>query len=159
MTNKEFITIYYGAIVKHYCILILPFILFAACSQQQTTESAQQKNIAVARQLFEQFNKHDWNSMAALYADTALFLDPSLGTTPVPQSRRQISEKYTQLHSVFPDIRDDVQNIYPSGTDRVIVEFISTGTLPDGTTMTLPICTVFTIEDGSIVQDFTYYDN
>lgn len=30
---------------------------------------------------------------------------------------------------------------------------------PDNSKFTLPICTVFTIENGLITQDFTYYDN
>ncbi|WP_262892331.1 hypothetical protein ACN9ML_07985 [Dyadobacter endophyticus] len=41
----------------------------------------------------------------------------------------------------------------------MIVEFISTGTAPDKSKFTLPICTIFTIENGNITQDFTYYDN
>ena len=41
----------------------------------------------------------------------------------------------------------------------MIVEFISTGTAEDGSQFELPICTIFTIENGKITKDFTYYDN
>lgn len=145
--------------MKHILFLLLPLLLFAACAQQPQTGSIQKENIAVAEKLFEHFNKHEWSAMAALYADSALFLDPSLGTTPVFQSHRQITEKYTQLQSLFPDIRDNIQFIGASGNDRVIVEFVSTGTQPDGGKMFLPICTVLTLANGRIVKDFTYYDN
>ncbi|WP_198412578.1 nuclear transport factor 2 family protein [Kaistella antarctica] len=49
--------------------------------------------------------------------------------------------------------------IYPSGNQHIIVEFISRGTAPDNTKFELPICTIFTIENGLITKDFTYYDN
>ena len=60
---------------------------------------------------------------------------------------------------MFPDIKDRIVNIYPSGDKHVVVEFISTGTAPDGTKFELPICTIFTIENGKITKDFTYFDN
>lgn len=139
--------------------LFLSVFLLSSCAvNDRTMDEQQKKNIAVAQSLFDHFNKHEWGAMAELYADSALFLDPSFGTTPVRQSRRQVEEKYAQLNTVFPDIRDDIQFIGPVGNDRVLVEFISSGTQPDGSKMTLPICTIFTIEGSKIVKDFTYYD-
>ena len=41
----------------------------------------------------------------------------------------------------------------------MIVEFVSTGTAPDGTKFELPIVSIFTIEEGMITKDWTYYDN
>jgi ketosteroid isomerase-like protein len=48
---------------------------------------------------------------------------------------------------------------YPAGEQHIVVEFISRGTAPDSTKFELPICTIFTIENGKIVKDFTYFDN
>ncbi len=42
---------------------------------------------------------------------------------------------------------------------HITVESISTGTAADGSKFELPICTIFTIENGKITKDFTYYDN
>jgi ketosteroid isomerase-like protein len=56
-------------------------------------------------------------------------------------------------------LKDEVKAVYPSGENHIIVEFISTGTAPDNSKFELPICTIFTIENGKITKDFTYYDN
>lgn len=124
-------------------------------SGQETME----KNISIVKDVYRHFNAHDWRAMAALYSDSAEFKDPSFGTGIVRQSRRQTEEKYTALQRMFPDLRDDVVQIYPSGTDHVVVEFVSSATQPDGQRFTLPICTIFELRNGVIVKDFTYYDN
>jgi ketosteroid isomerase-like protein len=120
--------------------------------------TTQEENIRIAKSVFEYFNQHDWEKMAALYTDPADFKDPSLGQEIVQQTRAQIVEKYKALEEMSHDVRDDIIQVYPSGDRHVIVEFISSGTAPDGTKWTLPICTIFTIENGLITKDFTYYD-
>ena len=105
----------------------------------------------VARLLFERFNQHDWEGMAALYTDTAEFKDPSFGKSIVKQTRAETVKKYKELNTLFTN--------YPSGDKYVTVEFISKGTAPDGTLFELPICTILTVENGFIRKDFTYYDN
>jgi len=118
----------------------------------------QDENIILAKSVFEHFNKHEWEKMAGLYTDPAEFKDPSFGKEIVWQTHEQIAKKYGEMGEIFPDIHDDVVAIYPSWEKHVIVEFISSGTAPDGTKWTLPICTIFTIEDGIITKDFSYYD-
>lgn len=118
-----------------------------------------QRNEALVRRYYELFNAHRWDEMAALYAPTAEFKDPSLGPRVVPQTREQIARKYRELAGMFPDIRDTVVATYPSGDRHIIVEFVSSGTAPDGAKFELPIATILTIEDGLITHDFTYYDN
>jgi predicted SnoaL-like aldol condensation-catalyzing enzyme len=135
-------------------ILLLLFALAFLGSCESTVEQA---NVVIARKLFEHFNNHDWAAMAALYSDPAEFKDPSLGPGIVPQTRQQTAEKYKQLETMSPDIHDEIVQIYPSG-NFVTVEFISSGTGPDSVKWSLPICTIFTIEDGVITKDFTYYD-
>ncbi len=123
------------------------------------TASTDSSTIKQALLLFEKFNQHDWAGMAALYADTALFKDPSLGTGIVPQTRQQTIQKYTQLQQAFTNIKDSVVALYPSGSQTVVAEFISKGTAPDGSAFQLPIITVLTIQNGLIIKDYTYYDN
>jgi len=117
-----------------------------------------EENIRIAKRVYEFFNEHDWEKMAALYAEPADFKDPSFGQETVKQTREQIVQKYRELEEMSRDVRDDVLQVYPSGDEHVIVEFISSGTAPDGTKWTLPICTIFTLENGQITKDFTYYD-
>lgn len=117
-----------------------------------------EENVRIAKSVFEYFNRHDWEGMSALYTDPAEFKDPSLGQGIVKQTRAQIVQKYKGLEEMSHDVRDDLLQVYPSGDRHVIVEFVSSGTAPDGTRWTLPICTIFTIENGKITKDFTYYD-
>jgi len=117
------------------------------------------KNMDLVNQYFEHFNNHDWKKMAEMYTETAEFKDPSLGQGIVKQTREQTAKKYSELNEAFPDLKDNVIQVYPSGENHIIVEFVSSGTAPDGSKFELPICTIFTIENGKIVKDFTYYDN
>ncbi|PSL22967.1 nuclear transport factor 2 family protein [Dyadobacter jiangsuensis] len=145
--------------------LLLLLVIFAltACQPKETNqETSATKNLDnenLVKQYFGHFNRHDWQQMAAMYSDTAEFKDPSLGEGVVPQTHEQIIKKYGELQQMIPDVRDSVVTIYPSGDKHIIVEFISTGTAPDKSKFALPICTIFTIENGKITQDFTYYDN
>ncbi|MBX7126414.1 MAG: nuclear transport factor 2 family protein [Cyclobacteriaceae bacterium] len=132
-------------------------LLLTACERPQPAGAA--SNEKIVRQYFDLFNRHDWSAMAAMYTDTANFKDPSLGSGVVKQTRQQTIDKYTQLNEAFPDVHDEIVALYPSGERHIVVEFVSTGTAPDGSAFTLPICTIFTLEGGLIAGDYTYYDN
>lgn len=108
---------------------------------------------------FDLFNQHNWESLASMYSLEAEFKDPSLGPNVVKQSREEFIRKYTGLSESIPDVKDTVISVYPSGDKYVIVEFISSGTAPDGTKFELPVCTIFEIDAGLITKDFTYFDN
>jgi ketosteroid isomerase-like protein len=141
--------------------LLIPFLLFLSlysCTTQNKKDMTAD-NEKLIKQYFDHFNNHDWVKMASLYADPADFRDPSLGQEIVKQTRAQTVKKYEELSAAFKDIRDSITAIYPSGEKHIIVEFVSSGTAPDGSKFTLPICTIFTIENGLITKDYTYYDN
>jgi ketosteroid isomerase-like protein len=133
--------------------------LCSACQPQGEQTQPGAENEKLVRTYFDLFNQHEWKQMADLYADTTEFKDPSLGPGIVKQSRQQTIAKYTELSGVFPNLRDELVQIYPSGDKHIVVEFVSRGTASDQSTFELPICTIFTIEKGKIVKDFTYYDN
>ncbi|MBK6825707.1 MAG: nuclear transport factor 2 family protein [Chitinophagaceae bacterium] len=134
-------------------------IVLNSCVNQHSVGASAAINEKLVKQYFEYFNRHDWEKMAGMYTEVADFKDPSLGEGVVKQTRQQTKEKYTELNRIFPDIKDEILQIYPSGEKHVIVEFMSTGTPSGGKGFVLPICTVFTIENGLITKDFTYYDN
>lgn len=142
--------------------VLCTFVLAAAlitCNNKKSATGAGFDNEMLIRQYYEHFNRHEWEKMAALYTEIADFKDPSLGQGIVKQTRQQIIEKYAELGAIFPDVKDEVIQIYSSRDKYVIVEFVSKGTAPDGSMFELPICTIFTIENGQIAKDFTYYDN
>ena len=93
-----------------------------------------------------------------MYAEKAKFKDPALGPGIHIRTRSEFVEHYVALEEMIPDVQDSVINFYPCG-NTVVVEFISTGTGPDGERFQLPICAILTIEDGFIARDYTYYDN
>ena len=139
--------------------LFIVTIALVSCNNSNQKSMSATDSEKIVRQYFEHFNNHDWTSMAKMYTETAEFKDPSLGPGLVKQTRQQIIEKYSGLCEIFPDIKDSVLQIYSSGNNHIIVEFVSSGTALDSTQFELPICTIFTIENGLISKDFTYFDN
>jgi len=155
--NSQDQSIYY---MKNVTCIVFVLATLVACQQPKSDRAgASSGNEALVHQYFEHFNNHDWAAMAAMYAETSDFKDPSLGQGIVKQSQQQIIAKYAELQSTFPDVRDSILNVYSAGDKHIVVEFVSTGTAPDSSTFELPICTIFTIENGVITKDFTYYDN
>ncbi|RXK81708.1 nuclear transport factor 2 family protein [Filimonas effusa] len=143
-----------------YCIILLAAIItLVSCNEKNKTNHMVSENEKLVQQYFEHFNNHDWEKLAAMYTETAAFKDPSLGKGIVKQTRLQVVNKYSELAQMFPDVKDKVIQTYPSGSNHIIVEFVSTGTAPDNTKFELPICTIFTIENGKISKDFSYFDN
>jgi hypothetical protein len=141
------------------------FLFFIICigitnckNEIQPTPSANNHEVFV-KQYFGYFNQHSWEKLASLYTDTAQFKDPTLGKGIVLQTKEQTIKKYTELNSMFPDLHDSLVNLYASGNNHVIIEFVSSGTGPDQVKFELPICTILTIENGLIIKDFTYFDN
>jgi steroid delta-isomerase-like uncharacterized protein len=142
--------------MKIYLLVIPAILTLFSCNQPKENSGENEK---LVKQYFEYFNKHDWHKMAAMYSDTAAFKDPSLGQGVEKQTKAQIIKKYGELSQIFPDVKDEIISVYPSGDKHIIVEFVSTGTAPDSSKFELPICTIFKIENGLITQDFTYFDN
>ena len=150
--------------MKRLIILSIICIGLSSCQEEpsqniELQQVQQEANVALINQYFEHFNNHEWEQMASMYADPAEFKDPSFGTESIRQTRVETVAKYSELNAIFSDLHDRVVLIYPSGNDHVIVEFISTGTAPDGSSFELPICSILTIQNGNIIKDYTYYDN
>lgn len=145
--------------MKNLLALFILITTLIACNSTKEKTMETSENEKLIKAYFEHFNKHEWTKMADMYSENSEFKDPSLGQGIVKQTRQQIIDKYSQLNQVFPDVHDKVVQLYASGDKHIIVEFVSTGTAPDGSKFELPICTIFTIENGIITKDFTYYDN
>ncbi|MFH6957371.1 nuclear transport factor 2 family protein [Flavobacterium aquidurense] len=147
--------------MKKIILFGIAFLVISCNNQNQSKIMETTKNEKLIKQYFEYFNKHDWKKMSEMYTETADFKDPSLALGPgiIKQTRKQIEDKYAELNNIFPDLHDKVIQVYPSGEKHIIVEFVSTGTAPDNSKFELPICTIFTIENGLITKDFTYFDN
>lgn len=135
----------------------IPIVIVAVIAAGCSASTEQEKNAATAKKLFDAFNKHDWNEMASVYSESAMFLDPSYGIEYASKTRSETAAKYSDMEKLFPDIHDHVVGVHPSG-DVVTVEFVSTGKMNDSVSFKLPIISVLTFKDGLIVKDATYYD-
>lgn len=139
--------------------LFIALLLLISCNNKKEETMEPTSNEKLVKQYFDYFNNHEWTKMATMYAEISNFKDPSLGQGIVKQTRQQIIDKYSELNKVFPDLHDQVIQLYPSGENHIIVEFVSSGTASDNSKFELPICTIFTIENGIITKDYTYFDN
>jgi ketosteroid isomerase-like protein len=139
--------------MKKFPYVILLIVVLGSCAMQDPGAA----NRAVADRMFEAFNKHDWEAMANCYSETASFLDPSFGTEYVSKTRQETVAKYNEMTRLFPDLHDEVTAMYTS-EDKVIAEFIATGSMSDSVKFRIPIAIVLTMKDGRIVKDATYYD-
>lgn len=144
--------------MKKYVVVIGLLFALACTSQKSSEETPSAANIEIAKKMFAAFNQHDWELMASYYSEDATFLDPSYGKEYVSKTRRELVQKYREMEAVAPDIHDELINLY-ADNNTVIVEFISSGTAPNGTKWQLPICSILTIENGKIVKDATYFDS
>jgi ketosteroid isomerase-like protein len=143
--------------MKSLAVTVIIIGLLASCNTKKTKSTG--SNEKLVQQYFAHFNNHDFTKMANMYSDTAEFKDPTLGQGIVKQTRMQTVEKYSTLNKIFPNLKDEVIKMYPSGDKHIVVEFKSSGTGADNSTFELPICAIFTIENGLITKDFTYFDN
>jgi ketosteroid isomerase-like protein len=133
-------------------------LVWACVACTNTPNSGENENIAHVKSMFDAFNRHDWKTMSEHYADSAQFLDPSFGPHYVIQSRSDIVKKYQELEQMFPNVSDQIVNVFAAG-NTVAVEFISTGNSGDSISLRLPISAVLTLQNGLIVKDATYYNN
>jgi steroid delta-isomerase-like uncharacterized protein len=144
--------------MKKLAILIFMFLVLYACKGKVEINTRNQNEVLI-KKYFEYFNAHNWDAMANMYSDTADFKDPTLGKEIVKQTKKQTAAKYKELAGIFPNIKDEVVNTYYTEKNQIVVEFVSSGTSADAKSFTLPICTIFTIENGKITKDYTYFDN
>ncbi|MCZ2480401.1 nuclear transport factor 2 family protein [Aquirufa nivalisilvae] len=143
--------------MKQIFALLVVSLFFVSC--QSSSSNIEEKNKELIEKYFTLFNQHDWKALSEMYVDSAAFKDPTSGMKVIRKTKAQFVQEYTGLQQQFPDVHDQVLSIYPSGEKHVTVEFVSTGTRADQKKFELPIVVIFRIENGKIVQDFTYYVN
>jgi ketosteroid isomerase-like protein len=129
---------------------------------------AQPDNASIARTLYDDWNKRDFDHLAGLLAYDGEILLVGSGTSfRGPQGARQFSQMWADG---FPDGRVTIDNII-SGGDHVVVEQTGRGTqtgtlaaaggdIPaTGRSVTLQLCDVLRIEDGKISSFRSYFDS
>ena len=132
-------------------VLIVLVILFGAPARAKGFRTPAQD---IIQQLFLAFNRHDLDAMARLYARDAVLDSPDFCSAR--SGPEGVRKTYADLFRTFPDIIDQVAVSIGNG-DRVAVQFVahSQGFEPTGE---LRLATFFTIRNGLIVRDETYFD-
>ena len=137
-----------------------------AAPTTEATVTDEQQTVQVMQQMFEAFNKHDLEAMAALYAEDAVFVSPEM--TEPKRGKAAVTEIYGPLFEMSPNVYDEVKHYIYNGKDEVAVEFVSKGTIENvgpsdppqmkGKEFELKIFCRLKVKDGKIVEDVTYYD-
>ena len=127
-----------------------------------------QDNATIARTLYDDWNKRDFDHLASLVADDGEIVLVGSGTSfRGPEGSRQFSRMWADG---FPDGRATIDKVIAAGDD-VVVQFTGrgthTGTLAGpggdipatGRSVTLQLCDVHRIEGGKIISLRSYFDS
>lgn len=127
-----------------------------------------EENASIARKIYEDWNRRDFDSAAALVADDAELVVVGSDTRfRGPDGMREYDRMWADA---FPDGRVEIDNVIATG-DQVVVEFTGRGTqtgtlrapggdIPaTGRSVTMHLCDVLTIRDGRIRGSRTYFDS
>ncbi|HEX2219941.1 MAG TPA: nuclear transport factor 2 family protein [Gemmatimonadales bacterium] len=118
----------------------------------------------MAEQLSEQFMSalQDAERTGTLDALLALFHDDAealnLGRTEPVQGREGLREFWQAYLSAFREIRSEFTHVVEGGSGSVL-EWISRGTLPDGSPVEYRGVSVLEVEGGRVRKFRTYYDS
>lgn len=126
-----------------------------------------QENIKVVRNIYDSYNRRDFDSALKNIDKNVEIVNVALNTTlRGPDGFRQFMQGW---ETAFPDSKVDVKNIFAS-EDFVVVEFTGKGThkgvlwTPDGELpatgkpLNLNFCDIHTVKDGKITRMKSYYD-
>ena len=116
----------------------------------------------IAREMFESFNKRDWNKMRSLmHADYTY-----TGSDGEVQRGAEAGLAVAQMFATaMPDAKVTIGHIHAAG-NVAITEFTGSGTQtgpfmdisPTGRKVTMPVCNVIEIRDGKVVAEREYMD-
>jgi|GEM_PF-706632 len=148
-----------------FCPFFIVVVLVLVPGRQAAAQQALLAPEAVVRAHFDLLNRHDLNGLARQYAADAAVRSPSW--EGVHTGGAAVQAAYGRYFATSPDLRYTVTNVVVA-PQAVTVEYRSTGTMtkpengePDymtGKTYTLQNCAVFTVKNGKITTESTYFD-
>lgn len=155
-----------GILVKSLLVLCLPtIIIISACnkdkkpvSPEPKTEASREKQLKLlTTEWFDAFNRHDIAYIENSYDVNAILEDPDHPNKPL-KGNKAIANTYRQLFTYVPDVHDSVYTMI-ADSNKVAVEFISTGTTGGGGSFKMRIGTILEFSEANkIIRDATYYD-
>ncbi|WP_347260371.1 nuclear transport factor 2 family protein [Rudaea sp.] len=114
------------------------------------------QSMDLVRLKFAAFNKHDADAIEKIYARDATLHSPDY---PDLAGNKPIADTYRRLFDAVPDAEDKLETLENS-SNRVYARFVLTGHLQGAQDkpINVRIISVYTVKDGHIVDDSTYYD-
>ena len=156
------------SLASSYILISVTAILLLSCQRQpreiandhkneRVVTASVAENKAATLRLFEHFNNHDVEALAALYSDDAVLISPDFEEQRI--GREGVRTTYGALFEDFPSVRDEVKSIVAEG-NSVAIEFTSYLGIADhkDDDVSINIATFLTFEGGQIVRDTTYFD-
>src|SRR6218665_389556 len=101
--------------------ILITLVIF--CSMlifcNNSNDKIQAENKELIENYFKLFNEHKWKELSEMYVENAEYKDPSFGTGIIKQTKKDFVKKYSELNQIFPDLKDKVVKIYPSGDKNI----------------------------------------
>jgi ketosteroid isomerase-like protein len=128
----------------------------AACAGNAPSPAGQADAAKTVQRKFTAFDQHDAAAIQDVYGVDAVLHSPDY---PELKGNGPISGTYRQLFAAIPDAKDEVQSFDVIG-DKVYVQFVLTGHWSGAADKPVHarIMSIYTVADGHIVADTTYYD-
>ncbi len=117
-----------------------------------------QANLDLVRKGYAAFSAGDAEALSAMMSPDCVHIVP--GSSPLSGPHKGVNNVlglYGQLaERTAGSIKVDLQDVVSDGGDRVIAIHRSTGTRPDGRSLSMQEALLFTISDGKVaeIQDF-----
>jgi hypothetical protein len=112
--------------------------------------------MAAVRHKFAAFNQHDVGAIEKIYSSRATLNSPDyrhlVGNKP-------IAETYRKLFDSIPDAKDEIELLESAG-EHVYAQFVLSGHWNgmQDKPVNVRIMAAYTVRDGRIIEDATYYD-
>ena len=122
------------------------------------------ENQALARRSFEAFNQRDLAAAGAIYASSYVLHSP-LAPPDLPRGPDGVRQQHAGYLAAFPDAQITIEDLIAEG-DRVAVCVTVRGThqgtflgmAPTGRWVALEAITIYRVDAGKIVEDWTIAD-
>jgi ketosteroid isomerase-like protein len=118
--------------------------------------ASQSGAVEVVRHKFAAFNQHDLGAIEHIYSSNATLNSPDqrglIGNKP-------IADTYRMLFESIPDAKDTIELLEAAGK-RVYAQFVLSGHWNgmQDKPVKVRIMSVYTVKNGRIIDDATYYD-
>jgi ketosteroid isomerase-like protein len=128
----------------------------ASCASNTPAPTAPSDAAKTVQQKFTAFDQHDATTIQDIYGVDAVLHSPDY---PELKGNGPIADTYRKIFTYVPDAKDEVQSFDVIG-DKVYTQYLMTGHWGGAADkpVNARIMSIYTVQDGHIVADSTYYD-